>query len=78
MALILPDLTMPSVGELFPATRHRHVVRPCGTPAAYRRHYRRGEPVDRSCRQAEARRLEDYKDRVKANGGKLGGRWPSE
>ena len=25
-------------------------LRPCGTPAAYRRHLRRGEPVDEKCR----------------------------
>jgi WhiB family redox-sensing transcriptional regulator len=29
---------------------------PCGTDAAYRRHLRRGEPVDESCRQASVRR----------------------
>jgi hypothetical protein len=34
-------------------------LRPCGTPAAYRRHLRRGEPVDESCRQAAAR---DWRD----------------
>jgi hypothetical protein len=36
-------------------------LRPCGTLAAYRRHLRRGEPVDESCRQAAVR---DQQDRV--------------
>jgi hypothetical protein len=52
MALIRADLTMPSVAEMFPLTRRRRVVRPCGTAAAYRRHYRRGGdelPVDEVC-----------------------------
>ena len=52
MALINADLTMPSVAEMFPLTRRRRVVRPCGTAAAYRRHYRRGGselPVDLDC-----------------------------
>ena len=30
-------------------------LRPCGTLAAYRRHKRRGEPVDEACRQEAAR-----------------------
>jgi hypothetical protein len=30
-------------------------LRPCGTSAAIRRHYRRGEPLDQTCRQAQAR-----------------------
>jgi len=29
---------------------------PCGTPAATRRHYRRGEPIDDACRTAERQR----------------------
>ena len=36
---------------------------PCGTLAAYRRHLRRGDPVDESCRQAVVR---DWQDRVAA------------
>jgi hypothetical protein len=32
---------------------------PCGTLAAYRRHLRRGDPVDRACRQAVNRDRED-------------------
>lgn len=31
-------------------TRQLH---PCGTPGAYRRHKRHGEPVDAACREAE-------------------------
>lgn len=38
-------------------------LRPCGTLAAYRRHLRRGDPVDRDCRQAVDR---DRQDRVAA------------
>ena len=34
-------------------------LKPCGTPAAYRRHLRRGETLCRSCRQAEQRRQQD-------------------
>lgn len=37
-------------------------VKPCGTPAAARRHLRRGEPPCESCRQAEARRQQDRYD----------------
>jgi hypothetical protein len=45
--------------------------------AAVRRHYRRGEQIDYSCRQAQARNKRDYRSRIRANGGKkLGGRWP--
>lgn len=29
--------------------------KPCGTPAAYRRHMRRGEPIDEACRNANRR-----------------------
>jgi len=32
---------------------------PCGTPAAARRHYRRGEPIDDECRTAERQRWTD-------------------
>lgn len=78
MALILPDLVMPSIEQIFPTTKRWHIVKPCGTSAAYRRHHRRGEPLDRACRQAEARRQEDYRARVRKTGGKLGGRWPSK
>lgn len=31
-------------------------LQPCGTPAAYRRHLRRGEPACRACLDAEAER----------------------
>lgn len=30
-------------------------VKPCGTPAAYRRHLRRGEPADETCLQGQRR-----------------------
>lgn len=45
-------LEIPDVGVLFPGTRRRRVVKPCGTAAAYRRHYRRKGaelPVDAKC-----------------------------
>ena len=32
---------------------------PCGTPAAARRHYRRGEPLDYACLQANANAKSD-------------------
>lgn len=35
-------------------------VKPCGTLAALRRHYRRGEPVDEACREAQSRAKSDY------------------
>jgi hypothetical protein len=53
------------------------ILQPCGTSAAARRHARNDEPLDRSCLDAEARRMQSYRRRRKANGGKpLGGRWP--
>jgi hypothetical protein len=33
-----------------------HRLAPCGTPAAARRHWRRGEPLDEACRQADRNR----------------------
>lgn len=36
-----------------------HLLKPHGTAAACRRHYRRGEPPCEPCRQAEARRALD-------------------
>lgn len=46
----LPEI--PPVAELFPSTRrwHRNRLKPCGTPAARRRHQRRGEKLDEDCR----------------------------
>ena len=40
-----------SSGYKWPADR----LAPCGTPAAARRHHRRGEPLDEACRQAQRR-----------------------
>lgn len=42
-------------------------LRPCGTPAALRRHERRGEPIDETCRKAEARYRQDLQARKGAN-----------
>ena len=79
MALITADYEIPDVGVLFPKTRRWHDVKPCGTMAAVRRHYRRGEQIDHSCRQAQARDKRDYRAKVSANSGKkLGGRWPEK
>lgn len=39
-------------------------LRPHGTPAAYRRHYRRGERPCEACRRAEALRHADRGDRT--------------
>ena len=79
MALITEDLVIPPVSVLFPKTRRHFDHKPCGTVAAYRRHKRYGEKADRSCLQANARAANDYRSRVRANGGKLlGGRWPKE
>lgn len=36
----------------FRARTERDHLRPCGTPTAYRRHGRRGEPMDDACRKA--------------------------
>lgn len=47
-----PDCGHPydPVADLFPATRRWRRVKPHGTGAAYRRHYRRGEPMCPPCR----------------------------
>lgn len=39
---------------------------PCGTPAAARRHYRNGEPLDLACRQADRRAKNDRAARRRA------------
>lgn len=59
MALINPEtLEIPPVSQLFPKTRRRRVVKPCGTGAAYRRHYRRGEkPIDPACKAWHAEEM---------------------
>jgi hypothetical protein len=38
----------------------RPVTAPCGTAAAYKRHQRRGEPVDAACREAWNAWQRDY------------------
>lgn len=43
MALITQDLEIPDIQALFPSTRRRGPLRPCGTAAARRRHKRRRE-----------------------------------
>lgn len=36
-------------------------VKPCGTHAAYKRHQRRGEPIDLDCRRAENEYLRTHR-----------------
>lgn len=36
---------------------------PCGTYAAYQRHYRRGQPIDQACRDANRRYMADWRSR---------------
>jgi hypothetical protein len=63
---------IPEIGELFPLTRrwHAHKLRPCGGPAAWRRHQRRREPICDDCRAWragwDATRPRDTRDRLEA------------
>lgn len=41
-------------------------IAPCGTPAAYRRHKRRGEPIDEACDKANRRNRQERNARGKA------------
>lgn len=54
-----------------------HLVKPCGTPAAARRHYRHHEKPCALCRAAESRRWNAYAETVRREGKLLGGRWPA-
>ena len=36
---------------------------PCGTYAAYQRHYKRGQPIDQECRDANRRYMADWRSR---------------
>jgi hypothetical protein len=44
------------------------IVKPCGTPAAYRRHQRHGEKPCERCRRAEALRVAIRKKRRERQG----------
>ena len=66
MALITENLEIPDIGRLFPSTRRRHVVKPCGSAAAYRRHFRRREPVDRACADWHMEDMQARRARKKA------------
>lgn len=46
----------------------RPVTQPCGTVAAYKRHLRRGEPVDQACRDAWSEKQREYYQARKARG----------
>lgn len=59
----MPNLTNAQLDQLITdlglTDPHRgHAIAPCGTPSAYTRHIKRGEPIDDACRQAntEAKR----------------------
>ena len=52
------------------------VVKPHGTLAAVRRHYRHKTRLCDDCLKAQTRGRQDYRARVRDNGGLLGGRWP--
>jgi hypothetical protein len=41
-------------------------LEPCGTPAAYRRHVRLGEPKDRACKDAHAAEARWYAAKARA------------
>lgn len=51
--------TLPTPGPDVHARTGRPLAR-CGTPAAYRRHKRRGEPVDAACQAANRRQVAEY------------------
>ena len=55
-------------GRMVRENRHamQDALKPCGTPAAWRRHIRRGERVDEACAQAESRRMAAKRVRVGA------------
>jgi len=42
-------------------------VKPCGTLAAYRRHYRHGEQPCEACKKANARRWQDITGPARLN-----------
>lgn len=50
------DLIDDPAAERIETTGSGWDLKPCGTPAAARRHYRRGEPLCGACRNAERRR----------------------
>lgn len=47
------------------APRITQQVAPCGTPGAYRRHLRRGEPADEACRRAYSLEQAEKRHRAK-------------
>lgn len=60
----MPDLSDAQLDQLIHdlglrEPRQPRPLAPCGTPAAYTRHVKRGEPIDDACRQAntEAKRV---------------------
>jgi hypothetical protein len=59
----LPEI--PPISELMPRTRRWRKVKPCGTIAAWRRHQRRGEPIDDRCRAARTRWLRRQRARAR-------------
>jgi hypothetical protein len=59
----LPEI--PPIAVLMPRTRRWRKVKPCGTIAAWRRHQRRGEPIDDKCRAARSRWLRRQRARAR-------------
>jgi hypothetical protein len=80
MAQVLYDETqlMPVIPPVRGWRWSRYLTKPCGTPAAARRHLRHNEPVCPQCKESECIRGEVYRAAVKANGGPLGGRHKPE
>ncbi len=58
-----PD-ARPDLGEE-PAVKAPAELQPCGTPAAYRRHLRRKEPIDPACREANRLALQERDARMR-------------
>jgi hypothetical protein len=78
MALITEDLEIPPVQQLMPTTRRWKHVRPCGTPAAARRHLRQRGTVKvcETCARSESARLKAwYRKRIDAGWRNSGGKW---
>jgi hypothetical protein len=58
------DVLTPELGDAFGDTAHIDDIglKPHGTPAAYRRHRRRGEDACRACKDAESQRQAAWKN----------------
>ena len=52
--------------EAAPKPPRKVALKPCGTPAAYRRHIKNGEPIDPLCREQNIKACREYRQRKKA------------